>query len=148
MIKTIPPDTRWLRLARERGFTLRTGDPTHRPLKKILLEIGGWGVCINQEPDLEKILRRGVIFPGKSRMMKGEPCQCHRNSALCWDENRELCTICTGYALTRDGMWRQHTWVVTNSGLVIETTMKRVQYFGFMMTPEECELFLEEQDAW
>lgn len=147
MIRTKQPDQAWLRLARERGFTLRTGDPAFLPLKKRLLEIGGWSVCTPHiEPDLEKIISRGMRFPGRSRTMRGEPSQCHRNSALCWDENRELCTICTGYALTRDGMWRQHSWVLTNEGTVVETTVKRIQYFGFPMTPEECELFLEEQE--
>lgn len=133
-----------MRLARQRGFTLRTGDPAFLPLKKKLLEIGGWSVCIpGIEPDLEKILSRGRRFPGKSRTMRGEPCRCHENSALCWEENRELCSIVTGYALTRDGMWRQHSWVYTNTGLVIETTVKRVQYWGYVLTEEECELFLE-----
>lgn len=141
-IKTTPPDRRWLKAGRERGFTLKTGEPEHIPLKKILLGIGGWGVCINQEPDLENIIGRGRRFPGRSKMMKGEPCQCHYNSAACWDENRELCRICTGYALSRDGMWRQHSWVYTNSGRVVETTMKRVAYWGFVMTEGECERFL------
>lgn len=145
-MKTKTPDRKWLRLARERGFTLRTGDPKHRPLKNILLGIGGWGVCINLEPDLEKIVERGMRFPGRSKSMKGEPCRCHSNSAFCWDANRELCTICTGYALSRDGMWRQHSWVFTHDGVVVETTEKRVAYWGYLMTPDECEAFLA--DNW
>jgi hypothetical protein len=55
-----------------------------------------------------------------------------------------MCSICTGYALTRDGMWRQHSWVYTRSGTVVETTVKRVQYFGFIMNETECEIFLED----
>ena len=149
MISTNKPDPKWLKIAREKGFTLRTGNPTFLPLKRKLLGIGGWSVCtIHGEPDLEKILARGRRFPGKSRTMRGEPCQCHRNSALCWDENRDLCTICTGYALTRDCMWRQHSWILTHDGTTVETTVKRIQYFGFPMTPDECEDFLEEQDEW
>jgi hypothetical protein len=138
----IKPDRRWLRLARERGFTLRTGNPDC-PLKKTLLDIGGWSVCVpHVEPDLGKILERGRRFPGRSKSMKGEPCRCHSNSAYCWDENRELCRICTGYALSKDGMWRQHSWVYTNDGKVVETTEKRVAYFGFVMDEQECERFL------
>lgn len=149
MIRTNKPDPKWLELARERGYTLRTGDPGLLPLKRKLLEIGGWSVCtIQGEQDLEKILARGRRFPGRSRTMRGEPCRCHRNSALCWDENRDLCTICTGYALTRDGMWRQHSWIVTNEGGVVETTVKRIQYFGFLLTHEECERFLADQEDW
>lgn len=141
-IKTFRPGSRWLRLARERGFTLGTGDPSLLPLKRKLLEIGGWSVCVTLDRDLGKIISRGRRFPGKSTMMKGEPSRCHSNSALCWDENRELCTICTGYALTRDGMWRQHSWILTHEGKVVETTVKRVQYFGYVMTEDECEHFL------
>ena len=141
-IKTNKPDRKWLELARERGFTRRTG--ARCPLKEILLDIGGWAVCVpHVEPDLANILARGRRFPGKSIMMKGEPCRCHENSALCWDTNRDSCNICTGYALTRDGMWRQHSWVVTRTGIVVETTMKRVQYFGFVLNHTECEIFLE-----
>lgn len=143
-IKTDKPDPKWMRIARERGFTLKTGTPEFLPLKKVLLTIGGWGVCVPHiESDLEKILSRGRRFPARSIMMKGEPCQCHSNSAYCWDANRDNCTICTGYALSRDGMWRQHSWCFSNDGSVIETTEKRVAYYGFMMTEAECERFLD-----
>lgn len=143
-IKTLKPDPAQLRHLRKYGYTRRTGN-TGCPLKKILLDIGGHACIIpNIEPDLQKILARGRRFPGRSRMMKGEPSRCHSNSAYCWDENRELCKICTGYALSRDGIWRQHSWVLHESRTVVETTVKRVQYFGYVMTEEECEMFLED----
>jgi hypothetical protein len=139
--KTTLPDRKWLRLAREYGFTQRTGN-RDCPLKKNLLAIGGWGVCVPHiEPDLQKILKRGRRFPGKSKSMRGERSRCHSNSAFCWAENEDKCSICTGYALSRDGMWRQHTWVYTHNGVVVETTEKRVAYFGFVMDKKECELF-------
>jgi hypothetical protein len=122
-------------------MTIRTGN-TSCLLKKKLLAIGGWAVCAPViEPDKEKILERGRKFPGRSKMMRGEPCRCHSNSAACWEENRELCRICTGYALSKDGVWRQHSWVYTSDGIVVETTEKRVQYFGFIMNEDECEDF-------
>ena len=144
MIKTKKPDSSWLRRARKAGVTKLTGNKSC-PLKKLLLDIGGWAAIIpHVEHDLEKILERGRRFPGKSKTMKGRPSQCHSNSAACWDENKELCKICTGYALSRDGVWRQHSWVQTNNGVVVETTEKRVQYFGYVMTEDECEQFLED----
>lgn len=143
-IKTDKPDPSWLRRARKAGVTKLTGNK-NCPLKKILLDIGGWGAVIpHVEKDLEKILGRGRRFPGKSKTMRGQPSQCHSNSAYCWDENRELCKICTGYALSRDGVWRQHSWCYTNNGVVVETTEKRVQYFGYVMDEDECEQFLFE----
>jgi hypothetical protein len=142
-IKTKKPDPDWLRRAREAGITAKTGNKDCR-LKKTLLDIGGWAAVIpNIEPDLPKILKRGRRFPGRSKTMRGEPSRCHSNSAACWDENRELCKICTGYALSQDGVWRQHSWIYTNNDVVVETTEKRVQYFGYIMTIEECELFLD-----
>jgi len=140
-IKTTPPDKAWLRRAREYGFTLRTGN-TNCPLKKTLLAIGGWGVCVPKiEEDLQRILKRGRRFPGRSKSMRGEQSRCHSNSAACWSANEDNCSICTGYALSKDGMWRQHSWVYTNDGAVVETTEKRIAYFGFVMDNEECELF-------
>lgn len=140
-IKTDPPDREWL----ERAVEHTRGHGPNQELKDILLDIGGWAALVPRiEPDLDKLLERGRRFPGRSTTMRGEPSRCHSNSAFCWDENRELCSICTGYALSRDGMWRQHSWVYTNSGRVVETTLKRVQYFGYVMTPAECELFLLE----
>jgi hypothetical protein len=144
-INTTPPDRRRLEFARKNGFTTGTGEPGLLPLKRKLLEIGGWAACVPViEPDLEKLISRGRRFPGKSTTMKGEPSRCHSNSAYCWDENRGSCSICTGYALSMDGMWRQHSWLLTNQGRVVETTEKRVQYFGYVLDEEECELFLFE----
>lgn len=135
-LKTFAPEKRWVRIARERGFTLKTGDKKHLPLKKILLEIGGWSVCIHHEPDLPKILTRGRKFPGKSRTVRGEDSQCHSNVGNLYENNKNF-QICTGYGLTRDGMWRQHSWgLVQNT--VIETTEKRIAYFGFVLTEEEA----------
>lgn len=140
-IKTNPPAQDWL----ARAIEHTRGHGPHQELKSILLDIGGWAACVPRiEPDIENIMSRGRRFPGKSISMKGEPSRCHSNSAFCWDENRGECRICTGYALTRDGMWRQHSWCRTNSGIIVETTVKRVQYFGYIMTEHECERFLLE----
>lgn len=140
-IKTNLPDQDWL----VRAIEHTRGHGPHQELKDILLDIGGWAACVpNIEPDLEKIMIRGRRFPGKSITMKGQPSRCHSNSAFCWDANRKECKICTGYALTRDGMWRQHSWCRTNSGIIVETTVKRVQYFGYIMTEDECEQFILE----
>jgi hypothetical protein len=78
----------------------------------------------------------------------GKPCDCHRNSCDLWEANRNnpdiRVHIATGYALTKDGMWRQHSWVVwikARSVKIVETTTPRIAYFGFVMTDKEAELF-------
>jgi hypothetical protein len=76
-------------------------------------------------------------------MIEGEISNCHSNSARIWDSNRELCSICTGYALSKDGVWRQHSWLVLwDEATLIETTEERIVYFGFNLNSEEAEVFL------
>jgi hypothetical protein len=141
-IKTDSPSQQWYNDVKKRGFT---ADYTHpqtkhlEPLKQKLLEIGGWAVCLPVfEEDYDKIMTRGRRFPRNKKMIRGENNQCHNNSTFLWDEFGYQ--ICTGYALTKDGMWRQHSWCF-HDNTVIETTVSRVQYFGFIMTHEEAEQF-------
>lgn len=115
-------------------------------LRDKLLSFGGCEVCLPlTEEDYDAIMRRGQLFYAKGvKYRKGESSQCHRNSALLWDANRGHCQIATGYALSKDGIWRQHSWVVqplTVKWRVWETTVSRVAYFGFIMTDEECDEF-------
>ena len=120
-------------------------------LQEILLSIGGSETCFPVfEEDMEKILHRGRYYAGHSKMMKGRPYQCHANSAELWERNhkdRDV-HICTGYALSQDGLWRQHTWLVhrydtatQHRTRIIETTAKRLAYFGCEMSDEEAEEF-------
>lgn len=118
-------------------------------LKKKLLSLGGESVCLPvYEEDIVNILSRGQIWYGdKTDLMKGEPCHCHSNSCNLWENNKDKTRIVTGYALTPDGMWRQHSWLIhrrPRQNRVVETTVKRILYYGFVMTQEECEKFCYE----
>lgn len=112
-----------------------------------ILAFGGDEVLLNtRDEDAEKVLERGQFFYGSKYMKKGENSRCHQNAAYLWDANRGKCQIATGYALSEDGLWRQHSWVVqpmTRTVRVWETTVERVAYFGVVFTDEECEEFLE-----
>lgn len=120
-------------------------------LHQLLLSIGGNETCFPPaEEDMEAILKRGRFYPGYSKMMVGKPNQCHRNSCELWLNNRRQfqVSIATGYALSTDGLWRQHTWLIhryrtrTQSRMrLIETTVKRLGYFGFEMAEEEAMAF-------
>jgi hypothetical protein len=148
MIKTSIPSAEWLEKANKNGFTRNYVFDEGRleGLKNILLDIGGWSVVLPRlEPDFLKLLTRGRRFAGRSTMMKGESSQCHLNSACLWDANKETVYLCTGYALSKDGVWRQHSWCAhptKRSWRVVETTQKRVQYFGYIMHHNEAERFL------
>lgn len=118
-------------------------------LRDRLLAFGGEQACMPLiEKDYKAIMERGQLFYGKgTRLRKGRPSQCHTNSCLLWEANKKRCQVATGYALSDDGIWRQHSWVVqplTTKYRVWETTVKRVAYFGFIMNNEECEVFCEE----
>lgn len=111
-------------------------------LESLLVNSAGGKLCRPAyEEDLEKILSRGVLVDKKGAyLMKGRPNQCHENSALCWDANRDKSSIMTGYCLD-GGLWRQHSWVIDNKGRIVETTFLREAYFGFPLNLEESEYF-------
>ena len=117
-------------------------------LKARLLDFAGNTVCLPPyEEDLENILEYGQFWLGyNAERVKGETCQCHKNSAKVWQQNKDKTVICTGYALSADGMWRQHSWLIHSkprSNKIVETTRTRVLYYGFAMTPELSEKFAD-----
>ena len=121
-------------------------------LRDKLLSIGGCEACLAfYEEDLEDILEYGQVWDNLPvKRMKGRPSRCHANSANLWFNNRNAykdghtVIICTGYALTEDGVWRQHSWLVhakPRSNMLIETTVPRIAYFGFGMTYDQASEF-------
>ena len=119
-------------------------------LRDHILKFGGQEVCMpSMDPDLSSLLKRGQFWYGdKIKMELGEACQCHANSYELWLEEKDHkdIHIATGYALTEDGMWRQHSWLIyvkPRSRVIIETTVKRIAYFGFVLSKEEAEEFGE-----
>jgi hypothetical protein len=116
-----------------------------KQLIEVLLSFGGDRVAITgYDEDVYRLVRRGQLWSGRGALkMPGAPSQCHANAANLWDANRDTVILATGYALSRDGMWRQHSFGL-NAGRVVETTEPRVAYFGFAMTPQESERFHDE----
>lgn len=123
-------------------------------LRDFILTFGGDQVCMPFiEDDIQKITERGQLWYGdRSKMIIGRNNGCHENSAILWEENRligqENRHLATGYALSDDGMWRQHSWIVDTSRdetFIIETTTERVAYFGFVLTDDEAKTFSEQQ---
>lgn len=114
-------------------------------LKPIILSHGGCEVCLPAiEEDLDNIINYGQLWDNVTvKMMKGEPCHCHSNAANLWYTNRDswknkgfAVIICTGYALSKDGIWRQHSWLVqakARVNVIVETTEPRIAYYGFGM---------------
>jgi hypothetical protein len=140
---------------------LKSRDFAH--VNELLLAIGGALVvppmelppCRFEEREMKKVASRGHFFPGTPVCMKpGEPSHCHRNVAWLYHEGTPI-SIATGYALSRDGRWREHTWGVAtrtmpcsefdevNAGDVVETTEGRICYYGFVLSKSQAATFVE-----
>lgn len=108
-----------------------------------ILESGGTYILWEpQDDDIARYGTRGQAF-GAERVTKrrGLPSQCHRNAALLWEVHPKRYRITTGYALSEDGMWRQHTFLTRKDGSVIETTAPREKYFGYVLNDQEAARF-------
>jgi hypothetical protein len=116
-------------------------------LEQKLLRHGGRRMVYRIESDLEPLLERGEAFDGPTDFVPGKLHYCHTNVAQFWMRNREALAIVTGYALSEDGLWRQHSWLLRRNPTagqcrVIETTIRRIKYFGFILNDSEIELHL------
>lgn len=76
-------------------------------------------------------------------LVGGEPSNCHQNvqdlieTGL--DVDGETVTEnWTGYALSDDGLWRQHSWASAPSGRTFETTVRRSRYAGVCVNCRPC----------
>lgn len=111
-------------------------NPYLKPLLKTLLGYGGEVACLwspNPVPNrqfVKQLLSYAQIKTGRSaKFLKMEPNNCHGNS--CTLSQKKGNVWMTGYALSPDGVWRPHSWVWdTNKNKNIETTVRRVKYFG------------------
>lgn len=130
----------------ERLRSIARDQPRFPELRERLLTMGGCDIVPRSEADLEKILARAVLMNGEVWVESGMPIECHSNSAYLWDRDRKNLSIITGWALSGDddGLWRQHTWLIKKDGNIIETTIPRAKYYGFVLTTREALKFLEE----
>ena len=113
-------------------------------LRGLLLGLGGIHLVAPQSPDadLPAVIDAGFVMAGpvvRRTMMKSES---HRNVAEIWAEKRhELVGIGTGYSLSDDGLWRQHSWGLRREG-ILETTVSRVKYFGVLLQHGDADSFV------
>jgi len=88
-----------------------------------------------------------MFFKCDSTIVKMRDSRCHFNASNFWknytDKNGdESAYICTGWAMSNDNIWRQHSWVcLRDSDSIIETTEDREIYYGFILNYEECNKF-------
>jgi hypothetical protein len=132
-------------------------NPRYQALKDKLMSIGGTAFIPMPDDNIEEILSRGQIFKdkkpirwicktAKEEQKHGLRCyssDCHAN--ISYDYVR-FCgqgfKIVTGWALAYfDGDWRQHSWGIWKDHVVESTVLRRL-YYGYMLTPEESVEFV------
>ena len=120
----------------------------HQPqipiLRDKLLDIGGVELVAPAFPDLEipTLIHAGFLMPGPVVVRAMQRSACHHNVARLWlRRRRTLTAVCTGYSLSDDGLWRQHSWGACH-GSIIETTILRQKYFGVMLQGESAGMFV------
>lgn len=75
-----------------------------------------------------------------ARLVPGQPSSCHGNSSLLLLRG-EVAAIATGYGLSDDQLWRQHTWALDAEGRIVETTEPRLSYAGRVLSPADAVVF-------
>ena len=131
------------RFLNERLCRLAEEQPRILLLKDKLLQIGGTHLVAPTEPDpdLENLLVHGHTIEGAVRFEEMAENSCHWNVAVLWlQKHHELAAVATGYALSDDGLWRQHSWGIQDNA-ILETTEPRKCYFGLRMEGTEANSF-------
>jgi hypothetical protein len=119
--------------------------PDLKRLKAILLRLGGDLLVAppKLDHDVPAFLVRGFLMSGPVSLKYMKANGCHQNIASIWKARRfGIVGIATGYALSEDGLWRQHTWGVLRNG-VLETTEERLKYFGILHQAADADHFAE-----
>jgi hypothetical protein len=124
---------------------------TFKDLENILLSNSGDKVLEIYEEDLKELIENGEFFgdfDADIQLIEMTPSKCHRNCAEFYknfmDEHNspDELFIITGWALL-DGLWIQHSWLYSPfDNIIIETTVKRDNYYGYFLKGQKLEDFL------
>jgi|SRR5665213_1339855 len=112
-------------------------------LRTLLLGIGGVEFVASSQidPDIGALISSGFAMEDLVECEPMERSACHANVARLWVADKsDLLGIGTGYALSDDGLWRQHSWGMRRNG-ILETTKPRVRYFGIALQGRDADAF-------
>lgn len=131
-------------LLKRRLQTAARDQPEILVLRELLLALGGEEMVAPPkfDGDIPLLIKAGFLMTASVVEELMERSSCHQNVAALWNNRRkDLTGIGTGYALTcHDGLWRQHSWALTNESL-IETTAPRLKYFGVLLEGSNADRF-------
>ena len=117
--------------------------PELKHLRPLLLRFGGQFIVAPVKPDqhVPRLLQQGFVTTGPVKLKLMKSSSCHQNVASVRTTKRfGVVGIATGYALSEDGLWRQHSWGILRDG-VLETTETRLKYFGILLQGKEADFF-------
>jgi hypothetical protein len=117
--------------------------PDLRRLRSILLRMGGTFLVPPPKPDgdVAALLESGFVTSGPITLKIMKCSSCHENVAVLWKRRQAgIIAIATGYALSEDELWRQHSWGILRDG-ILETTEARLKYFGLVLQGERADNF-------
>lgn len=113
------------------------------PLESKLLQLDGDSVLQPEcDPHIGAICERGRLLTGRSVQSNGLPNQCHANACVLWVQSERKKSLCTGYALSGNGVWMQHSWCMSlphaKEPQIFETTCEWLKYFGIALEENEA----------
>jgi hypothetical protein len=127
--------------------------------KKVLLKLGGKHIVWRYQHSFKYFLQEEsfrnwlkaltdpeiattITQPRIAFTVDGAPNDCHGNAARLWKRDPDNIVIMTGYALSDDDLWREHTWALKPKGdIILDSLPKRKIYLGISLPPKEAELF-------
>ena len=136
-------DSEQLKFLQRRLRQASLEQPDVKRLKLLLLRLGGTFIVAPPKPDADipALLDSGFVMSGTAKLKRGKASMCHQNVAASWKARRlGIIGIATGYALSEDGLWRQHSWGLLRDG-ILETTELRVKYFGILLQGDRADYF-------
>jgi hypothetical protein len=114
--------------------------PSLADLRTLLLSMGGeivcdWNLGATAEDVTRATTRLGMLWPVTGRKtMQGSRNDCHENAKLQQERYPHRYRAITGFALSTDGIWRQHSWAFDfKDGKLADTIFGSAnrKYFGY-----------------
>ena len=133
-------DPEWVEWAKVKEKKNLEQWPELKPLQDKLLLLGGDWVALEPECDAEAFLNKGRLFKGRITFKRMASHNYHGNCAQLWINKPDTYKIATGWALSNDGIWRQHSWLLKRNA-IIETTEPRTMYYGIVLDFEAAANF-------
>jgi hypothetical protein len=130
------------------------GTDDERRLNERLVAIGGdilvlAPVGMGPSPEFQQqwvllLLEHGRLIDTPVTLKQKEMSNCDQSVATIWRRKQYgIASICSGYALSDDGLWREHTWGILRDGGILETTIAREKYFGLYHPGKMSDLFAD-----